>query len=255
MTKSLVVVSCLLLTVYFSMTAALYFFQRTFLYAPTPNITHNFEHFTVSNEGETIDIVVLNKGKPESILYFGGNGEIVLNSADEFIKHFPNKTVYLVNYRGYGASSGSPTEQALYSDAIKIFETVKNNHQTVSIIGRSLGSGVTTYLAANKSVNKIALITPYDSILNIAKKRFKIFPVRYLLEDKFDSVSRAKKIRSEVLILAAENDQVIPTQNTKNLADEFNQNQLTYVEIKGEGHNSVSRNRKYFEILKEFFND
>lgn len=255
MTKSLVVVSCLLLAVYFSMTAALYFFQRTFLYAPTPNITHNFENFTVSNEGETIDIVVLNKGKSESILYFGGNGEMVLNSADEFIKHFPNKTAYLVNYRGYGASSGSPTEQALYSDAIKIFETVKNNHQIVSIIGRSLGSGVATYVAANKPVEKLVLVTPYDSILNIAKNRFKFFPVKYLLKDRYDSASRVENINSKVLIIAAEHDQIVPMHNTKKLAEKFEQDQLTFKTINGEGHNSISTSLEYFAMIKEFFND
>lgn len=252
MTKFIIIVASILLALYLFTVSALYFFQRSFLYAPTTNIAHDFERLTVLNQGENIDVIVLNKGNEQAIIYFGGNAEAVLNSADIYRKYFPDKTVYLVNYRGYGASSGSPSEQALYSDAIKIFETVEKSHSTIAVIGRSLGSGVATYLAINKPVNKIALITPYDSILSVAENRFKIFPVKYLLKDKFDSVSRAPKITTEVFIVAAEKDQVIPIKHTEKLAEGFNNKQLTYREIKDEGHNSISNSTEYYLALKEF---
>ena len=85
----------------------LFFSQRKFLYFPTEKIPHNYDLETISNEKETIEIIVLNKGKDEALLYFGGNAEPVIYNADYFLKEFPLHTVYLFNYRGYGGSSVS----------------------------------------------------------------------------------------------------------------------------------------------------
>jgi pimeloyl-ACP methyl ester carboxylesterase len=115
-----------------------------------------------------------------------------------------------------------------------------------------LGSGVATYLAANLPVENVALITPYDSILNIAKANYSLFPVKLLLKDHYDSATRAKTIQSKVLVIAAEHDVVIPMLNTQNLVDAFRDDRVQLKVIKNTGHNDVSNSVEYFKALREF---
>jgi len=84
----------------------LYINQRKLLYFPTPDKETVYAHMTIRNDGESIRVIVLNKGNDDAILYFGGNAESIVRSADEIAKEFPKHTVYLLEYRGYGRSTG-----------------------------------------------------------------------------------------------------------------------------------------------------
>ena len=246
---SLVITTLLL---YIAACGFLYIFQRNFLYYPSEKLEHPFDEIQINNDNETVSVIVLNKGNDEALIYFGGNGEAVINNARNFTSVFTNKTVYLVNYRGYGGSSGKPTENGIYQDALTLYDTIKPNHNHISTMGRSLGSGAATYLAANRTINKTILITPYDSIVNVAKNKFKFFPVNLLLKDKFDSASRARNIQSEVLIIAAANDLVIPVAHTQALVDAFGDKELTFKIIKGAGHNNLSDSSEYDKAIERF---
>ena len=251
--KLALAISSILLICYICASLLLYVYQRTFLYFPSQNIDHSFERFSLSNEGETLKIIVLNKGNSKGLIYFGGNAEAVVGNADEFATHFPDITTYLVNYRGYGGSSGMPTEAGNFSDALAIYDHIKKDHSQISVAGRSLGSGVATYLAANRPNENAALITPYDSILNIAKANYSLFPVSLLLKDRYDSVSRAKSVTAKVLVLAAEHDVVIPMNHTQKLVNAFKEDQVELKVIKNTGHNDISSKAEYFEFLRDFF--
>jgi len=251
--KFVLTITSVLLICYICASLLLYVYQRTFLYFPSPNVDHSFERFSLSNEGETLKIIVLNKGNTKALIYFGGNAEAVVGNADEFATHFPDTTTYLVNYRGYGGSSGTPTEAGNFSDALAIYDHIKKDHAQISVAGRSLGSGVGTYLAANRPIKNAALITPYDSILNIAKANYSIFPVKLLLKDQYDSVSRAEAVTAKILVLAAEHDVVIPMSHTQKLVDAFKDDQVELKVIKNTGHNDISGKAEYYELLKDFF--
>ncbi len=110
-------------------------------------------------------------------------------------------TVYLIPYRGYGNNAGTPAEQVLYSDAVQIYTTIKDQHDSVSLMGRSLGSGIATYVAANRQVDKLILVTPFDSIENVAKDIYWMFPVSLLIKDKFRSSERVKDITAPNLYI------------------------------------------------------
>ena len=250
--KTVLIISSVLLFCYICVSLLLYIFQRDFLYFPSPNIDHSFERFSLSNEGEKLKIIVLNKGNTKALIYFGGNAEAVVGNADEFSTYFTDTTTYLVNYRGYGGSTGKPTEAGLYADALAVYDHIKSEHSEISVVGRSLGSGVATYLAANRDIENMALITPYDSILNIAKVNYVLFPVSLLLKDKYDSASRAAAIKSKVLVIAAEQDAVIPISNTQKLVDAFKDDQVELKVIKNTGHNDVSNSPEYFKVLRDF---
>ena len=237
---------------YVLLCALVFIYQRNFLYFPTPKYNHPYPTLNFHNENETIKVIVLNKGKENAILYFGGNGEAVLNNAQEFIHDFPYHTVYLVNYRGYGGSSGNPTEDAIYADALHIYDELKLRHKRISIIGRSLGTGVATYVGAERNVHKISLITPFDSIENVAKTHYPIFPVALLLKDKHDSIPRVNRIKAPILIMLAEFDKVIPFEHSKRLIDAFPPAQISARTIANTGHNDISGPEEYHALLSEF---
>lgn len=252
MKRALLGIIFLVLLVYISAAMLLYIFQRDFLYFPTQEYQHPFERISVSNQGETLEVIVLNKGNTKALIYFGGNGEAVVANAQEFSSKLSDVTTYLINYRGYGGSSGKPTESGIYSDALAIYDKIRARHTHISVAGRSLGSGVATYLSANRPVESVALITPYDSVLNVAKTQFKIFPVKLILKDHYGSLSRVKDIKSKVLVIAAEHDQVIPMNHTQRLINEFGNDQVVLKTIKNVGHNSLSNSADYYKALSDF---
>ena len=163
------------LLIYLLACAVMYLLQRKLIYYPTGKIPHSFPQLKLVNQNETIEVIVLNQGKNEALLYFGGNAEAVIYNAEDFLTAFPLHTVYLLNYRGYGESTGYPTEKGIFSDALLLFDKVQEKHQKISAIGRSLGSGVAVYLASKKPLHKMALITPYDSIKSLGQSKFIFF--------------------------------------------------------------------------------
>ena len=177
MVKIFIILSLIILIVYLGIGSFLFIKQREFLYFPAPAISHKYSEITFKHDNEKIKVVSLNFEKPQAILYFGGNAESVEYNIDAFSHNFPNHNIYLTKYRGYGGSTGNATEEKLYADALYIFDQLQKNHDNISIIGRSLGSGVASYVASKRHIKKLALITPFDSVQNVAQKSFPLYPM------------------------------------------------------------------------------
>lgn len=241
--------------IYFSLAALLFVFQRSLLYLPSAEYAHDYEQITLTTEGANIRVIVLNAGKPSALLYFGGNAEAVVFNAQAMSTNFPNKTIYLVNYRGYGGSSGRPTEAGLFLDALKIFDHFSSAHQNIAVIGRSLGSGVAMYLAANRPVNKVVLVTPFDSILAVAKNQYPIFPIALLLKDKYDSVALANRVTQAVLVIAGGRDSLIPLSHSNNLLAAIGPDNSQILVIEQASHNNITQFAEYYESLNQFLLD
>ncbi len=233
--------------------AVLFFYQRKLIYFPTAKIPHDYEQQQLIHDNITLEVIVLNQGQKEAIIYFGGNAESVVFSAENFLDTFPRQTVYLLNYRGYGGSSGQPSEKGFFADALFLFDKVLEKQTTISVIGRSLGSGVATYLASKRPVKKMALISPFDSITRVAQNNFMIFPMFLMLLDKYDSISRVKDIKAETFVLIAEHDEVIPRIHSQRLIDKFAAEQITVKIIADSRHNDISDKVEYYQLLKDFF--
>jgi len=251
--KSVITIAVLGLAVYLLGAAVLYSYQRNMLYIPSPEYDHGFDELELRNEQETLKVVILSPGKSRAIIYFGGNAEAVIFNAEPFIKNFPDHTVYLANYRGYGGSTGAPTETGLYSDSIALYDRIRSKHDSVSLLGRSLGSGVATNLASKREIRNLALVTPFDSIENVAQARIPIYPINLLIKDKYDSLEKAAQISAEVLIVMAEFDLVIPNAHSIKLSKAFSKNQVSILNLRNSNHNNVSLNPQYFSTLKRFF--
>jgi uncharacterized protein len=187
---------------------------------------------------------------PTSKIYFGGNAEDVSRSLPTLDQTFPDRSIYAMNYRGYGGSTGKPSEAALITDALALFDHVHMDHRNIIVVGRSLGSGVAVHLASERPVERLVLVTPYDSILNIAASQFPYFPVRWLLQDKFESWRYAPKVTAPTRLIAAEYDEVIPLASTRALVECFPASLAALTVIPAVGHNTISESPKYVALLK-----
>ena len=104
-----------------------------------------------------------------------------LGACLRFPKPLPITPLYLLHYRGYGGSSGSPSEEMISRDAMTLFDQVYATHPHITVVGRSLGSGVAVRLASQRPAARLVLITPYNSLEELAARQFPIFPVKWLL--------------------------------------------------------------------------
>lgn len=188
---------------------------------------------------------------PDAVVYFGGNAEDVSLNLPDFRAAFPGQALFLMHYRGYGGSAGSPSEEGLFADGVALLDSVLAAHRRVTLIGRSLGSGVAVRLAAARPVSRLVLVTPYDSILGVAQERFAWFPVRWLLRDKYESWRYAPSISAPVLLLAAEHDEVISRASTELLRTRFRLGNAEYLVIPDTGHNTISQSATYWKRLRE----
>ena len=252
--KILITISLLVAVIYIGFCLYLYKNQRAYIYSPNRPASLNLQQMAFPFDSGNTYASVINGGKKSAIIYFGGTAEDVDFHGDIFSKLFPDKTIYLTKYRGYGNSDGTPAEQSFYEDALNIFDTLKTTHNSVAVIGRSLGTGVATYLAANRHVSKLVLVSPYDSLEAIAVKLFYLFPVRLLLHDKFDSISRASAIKSNTLVIIAKGDIIVEESHTNTLIDAFDKDIVTSVVIENHDHNSVIFSKEYYDSLRNFLN-
>ena len=242
--------------IYMLLAVLLYIFQRRLIYFPMPaDPAFVGEKVLVDNQGVRLRGWVLNPGKPGAIIYFGGNSELITHRQAFFEDVFRDHSVYLVNYRGYGSSEGRPSEAGLFSDALAIYDQLIEKHDSIIAYGRSLGSGVAAYLAAKRPLHKLILLTPYDSVAEVARKKYPIFPVRFLIKDRFDSAALAGDIEIPVLITSAEHDREIKLAHTLALRQRFVRAPLEYLMIAGAAHNDIVDFLAYRSAVGKFISD
>ncbi len=246
----------LLVTGYLGVCAALYAFQRSLLYYPQPRVVvapQSTLHLQV--EGADLVVTVRPRPGPKAILYFGGNGEDVSRSLASFEAWFPEYALFLLHYRGYGGSTGQPTEPAIHADAAALFKLVHAEHAQVAIIGHSLGTGVAVRLASERPASRLILVTPYDSIEEIAAAQYPYLPVSWLLHDKYESWRYAPSVNAPTTIIEAENDEVIPRASTERLFSRFAKGVATMTVIPGAGHNDLGSRSEYRAALQAALQD
>lgn len=229
--------------------------QRRFIYFPQKMAVvqeQGAQPFLLERDGLSLRGWVVNPGFDQALIYFGGNAEDVAASLGLFKHTFSQRSVYLLNYRGYGDSEGVPSEALLYADALAFYDRVAARHVQVDVLGRSLGSGVASYVAANRAVRKLILVTPFDSVQSMAQKAYPYFPMRFLLRDKFDSLARASHIKARTLMIIAEKDEIIARAHSDRLAAGFDPAQIDIKVLPGATHNSLSTLPAYRAYLHAF---
>lgn len=249
--KSILVV---LILGYLSLCLLLFLFQRFFLYFPQSAAEDvNLPVVSFKINEVTMQGWVINPEASAAVIYYGGNAESVEHNQELLSHLLVNYAVYLIPYRGYGNNPGKPSEKMFYQDALSIYDQISQKHSDISLIGRSLGSGVATYVSDNRQVKRLVLITPYDSIEMVAKHHYPIFPVSWLITDKYPSVERAPRIEVPTMLLIAARDQVIPTERSEKLAAAIPKELLSKRVIQSATHNDITLFPEFGEYMTEFF--
>ena len=188
------------------------------------------------------------------LIYFGGNSEEASWFLDN-VSYLKGWSLLLMNYRGYGLSEGSPTEKNLFQDALFIYDQFSKrediNKKRIVVMARSLGTGVGVFLASQRPLHGIILVSPYDSLQSLAKNIFPYVPVPLILKHPFDSISRVSKIEIPLLVLFSSDDKVVPPKHSKKLIEKW-KGPKQFHEFKGYDHNSITLAEKYWTRITEF---
>jgi len=180
------------------------------------------------------------------VLYFGGNANNVTEFLDKTASKLKNYNFIGFNYPGYAGSGGRPCEKCILRYALEIFDFYKPD----IVMGRSLGTSVAAFTASKRDVKKVVLVTPFDSIVNIAKNKYPFLPVEKLLKYRFEEYKWIAKTDAPVSVLLVKNDDVIPEENVKNLLKSV-KNLAALREIDGVTHGEVYKHHNIVKVLDE----
>ena len=234
-TLSSIVVAYLVVLVF------IYFYQRNLLYHPSENnyqndeVEFNYEEVYIEVENEIkLKSWLINKdfNKFKTLLIFHGNAGDLSNriyKLNELNKLEIN--ILLISWRGFSGNKGSPTEKNLYKDAeaaINWLNKKNVNNNQIILYGESLGTGIAVEMAKKNNFNSIILESPFTSIENSAKIYYPYLPVKYLLKDRYDTISKIKMVESPIMIMHGEKDDVVPFSMGKELFEKANSPKQSY---------------------------
>lgn len=256
------------LSLYVLFCMLLYFFQDHVLFHPQPKTIAETSAFLEQHPGfDTLCLVMEDKtrisiflskqdsasSKRSLVMYFGGNAEEVSHIA-AYKDRFGSCALALVNNRGFGRSSGSPSEKTMFSDALSIYDHLKalpgTDAERIIVVGRSIGTGVATYLSSKRPVKATILITPYESMTAVAREKYPFVPIGLLLKHRFDSETYATTIQTPVLALVAKNDEVIPPPHAYSLL-KYWKGESSFLEVEAD-HNSIMSHEAVWKKIEEF---
>ena len=246
--------------------ASLYFLQEKLLFLPTVleqdyqyEFNYPFEEvFLEPADDVSINAVHFKSENPKGvILYFHGNaGDLSRwgSIAEFFVAK--NYDVFIMDYRGYGKSKGKLSEDAFYNDAQYCYDyLLKQYSETeITLYGRSLGTGMANYLASKNKPKQLILETPYYSVLDVAKHRFPIFPVKTLLRYEFPSNEFIVDVTCPITIIHGTSDNVVPYASAEKLKMVAPSDQTTFISIEGGNHNDLVGFEAYRYAIDDLLN-
>jgi fermentation-respiration switch protein FrsA (DUF1100 family) len=172
------------------------------------------------------------------IIYLHGNGGGVGLRANRYAAFAAaGFGVLALEYRGYGGSTGAPSEAGLTRDAEAAYSTALEDvaSERIAVLGESLGSGLAVKLAARHPVGAVVLDSPYTSIAEVAASKFWMFPFRWLIRDVYDSLARIADVKAPLLIVHGTRDPVVPFRFGQKLFERAT-TQKTFIAVEGAGH-------------------
>ncbi len=211
-----------LILAYGGLVAVMYVTQRSLMYFPDPTrmspaaagLAAAEELTLATADGEhVIAWHVPPRGAEPIIIYFHGNGGALHYRVRRFATLAAEGFGLLaLSYRGYGGSSGSPSEAGLLRDAAAAYEFARARYDPSRLVlwGESLGSGVAVALATERRSGGLILEAPFTSAAAVAAKVYYYLPVRLLMKDQFRSDERIARVTAPTLVLHGERDEVVP---------------------------------------------
>lgn len=198
-----------------------------------------------------------NEPSTSTVIYFGGIREEcswVLQHAH----HFSKSTFICLNYRGYGLSQGTPSEQSILQDTLGAIYFLNSQHSidlsNLFYIGRSLGSGVAGFISNHLPPKAVCLVTPYDSVMAVAKRKYWFLPVSKLFRHPFNATHWACQNSSPMLMILSQIDLTVPHDHSERLFSFWAGPKKTTT-LPNCDHSSVVHHPKFFPEISAFFNE
>lgn len=218
-------------SIYVAICGYMFFAQRTLQYRPDPTrveprsagLSQAEEISLKSSDGENLVAWWISpRGDRQPVyLYLHGNAGNLARRSGRFLRLSQNGAgVLAVSYRGYGGSSGSPSEAGFHRDAQAAYQWLRQRiaPERIVVFGESIGTGVAIKLAADEAAAALALDSPYSSTLAIAQERYAWLPVRLLMLDQFRSDLQAPRITLPAFIVHCRGDRTVPLKFGEQLA-------------------------------------
>lgn len=187
------------------------------------------------------------------ILYFHGNTKSIKGWAKYAIDFYKYQyDVVLVDYRGFGKSTGKPGEQAMFKDMQIIYNslTLQYHENQIIVYGRSLGSGFAAKLASDNSPRYLILDAPFYSFKKAVQRFIPILPMKYVLRYQLQTYKWIPNVNCHTYILHGTKDWLIPIKQSEQL-QKLNPQKITLIRIEGGGHNNLSSFRKYHNFIRD----
>lgn len=213
------------------------------------------EYFIPTEDGQVLNALLFRSpGKAKGlILYFHGNKDNLQRWGQysiDFIQQ--GYDILMMDYRGYGKSTGTPTEEILYADADLLLRWAQRNFQYDKVIyyGRSLGSAVASQLATMKEPDMLFLETPFDEISGAVyaplRMVVRVFPLKY----KFPNHSYLTRVKCRKVLIHGTDDWVVPLSSALRLKSLLSRDDQ-FVIIEGGGHRNLRKFEAYHKTLTE----
>ncbi len=237
---------------YLCLAAAMYLAQRAIMYLPDPARTApaaagfpQAEEITLDTaDGEKVIVWhVPPRGDRPIVLYFHGNGGALAHRVPRFRKLVADGVgLVALSYRGFGGSTGKPSEAGLIDDARAAYAFAAASYPAarIALWGESLGTGVAIAIAAEKPVAKVMLDAPFTSTLDLASATYWFLPVRLLMKDQFHSDERVARVAAPVLVMQGERDATVPIAFGERLYALISASKR-FVRFPDGGHNDLDR--------------
>ena len=214
-----------LVALYVVIALAVMFGQRKLIYVPArervpPSATglHNVEELEIATPDGNRIVAWAGAAMPgqPTLLYLHGNAGSLVDRAERMRKYLDRgRGMLIMTYRGYGGSTGSPSEAANVADAILAYDTLVARGvkpDDIILYGESLGSGVAVQVAAKRKVSGIILDAPYTSIVDVAALVYPWLPVRPFVWDRYETLAHVKHVTAPLLVVHGARDALIPVE-------------------------------------------
>lgn len=247
---------------YVAVCLAVYFFQAKLVFIPTvgePEYTPesvglNFQDLTLQSENEKIHAwFVPAKENKGTVLFCHGNaGNLGHRTATVKAWNRVGMNILLFDYRGYGKSTGEPTEKGCYEDARAAWNWLKENGQLQKpfiIHGRSLGGGIASWAAGEFNADALILESTFTSIPEMGAHYYPFLPIGMISSINFSTGERLPKLKIPLLVIHGQKDEVIPYKMGREMASK---NGADFIELQGKHNSGFETTPEYIPGLQAF---
>lgn len=219
--------------------------QRKFQYSPTHKDSDGrgdkFFSAWKSPQGEFLGYIRGVARPRKAVVFFHGNAGEALDRSWVHELVPTRDLLILAEYPGYGARKGQPSEGAILKSAEDILDRVRSEFGTLSItvVGESLGSAVAGFLASKAKADRVAFISPFSSMCDLARKHFPLLPARFFVKDRFELLDFAKHASAPVRIIHGTLDDQVPIELAREVYQAYHASDKQFTEIPGFGHHNL----------------